>query len=290
MGFAALNGFVWGFIIALMALGLNLIYGILRIINMAHGALYMLGAVIAWSLVPFIGFWGALIVAPLLVGTFGAFIERTALRPVEGQPTLTIVATFALMLILQQAALMLFGSGQQQIADPIGRSFSLFGLSYPAYRLSVALLAVAAVAGLWLFLQRTRVGRWVRAVSSDRELAAGLGIPVPVVYGLAFGLGSYLAALAGVLVAPFTSVDYLMGFDVLIPAFIVVIVGGRGNLSGSLLVAIAMSEMENTLPFLAQPLWGQLLQPTVARALMLALLIVLLLLRPQGLFAKQTTG
>lgn len=285
--FAALNGFVWGFVIALMALGLGLIYGILRIINMAHGALYMLGAVIAWSLAPSIGFWGALFAAPLLVGTFGAFIERAALRPVEGQPTLTIVATFALMLILQQATLMVFGSGQQQITDPVGWNFPLWGLSYPGYRLLVALLSATGIAGLWVCLQKTRYGRWVRATSSDRELAASLGIPVPAVYALAFGLGSFFAALAGVLVAPITSVDYLMGFDVLILAFIVVIVGGVGSLGGSLIVAILMSEVENLLPFLAQPLMGQPLQPTLARALTLVLLIAALLIRPQGLFGQR---
>ncbi len=250
----------------------------------------MLGAVLAWSFAPFVGFWGALILAPICVGFLGTLFQRTALSRIEDQPTLTIVATFALMLILQQAALMLFGSGQQEIADPIDWSLSLSHLSYPVYRLFVALLAAIAIAGLWSFLQQTRVGRWVRAVSSDRELAASLGIPVPLVYGLAFGLGSYLAALAGVLVAPFTAVDYLMGFDVLIPAFIVVIVGGTGSLIGSLVIAVAMSEMENLLPFLAQPFLGQPLQPTLARALTLALLIVLLLLRPQGLFHTQTAS
>jgi branched-chain amino acid transport system permease protein len=290
LGFAALNGLVWGCIIALMALGLNLIYGILRVINLAHGALYMLGAVIAWSFAPFISFWGTLILVPLLVGAFGAFFERTVLRSVEGRPTMTIVATFALMLLLQQAALMLFGSGQQQIDDPLGWSFPLFGLNYPGYRLFVAILSIVAMAGLWIFLQKTRVGLWVRAISSDPELAAGLGIPLPAVYGLAFGLGSFLAALAGVLAAPITSVDYLMGFDVLILAFIVVIIGGTGSLIGSLIVAIGMSEVENLLPFLAQPFLGQPLQPTLARALTLALLVVLLLLRPQGLFHKQAAA
>jgi len=182
--------------------------------------------------------------------------------------------------------LLSFGGGQQQLSNPWNWSLPLFGLRYPGYRLFVALLALLSVAGLWLFLRRTQLGCWVRAVSSDGELAAGLGLPVPLVYGLAFGLGSYLAALAGVLVAPIVSVDYLMGFDVLIPAFIVVIVGGAGSLGGSLLVALALGLSENLLPFLAQPLLGQPMQPTLARALTLALLIALLLLRPQGLFGQ----
>ena len=290
MGFAALNGFVWGWILALMALGLNLIYGILRIVNFAHGALYMLGAVLAWALWPLLGFWGALIVAPLLVGVLGLGVERLVLRPIEGRPLMSIIATFALMLIIQQTVLLSFGGGQQQLSDPWSWSFPLFGLRYPGYRLFVALLAMLSVSGLWLFLQRTQVGRWVRAVSSDGELAAGLGLPVPLVYGLAFGLGSYLAALAGVLVAPIVSVDYLMGFDVLIPAFMIVIVGGAGSLGGSLLVALALGEAENLLPFLAQPFLGQPMQPTLARALTLALLIALLLFRPQGLFGRQPVG
>ncbi|WP_379796896.1 branched-chain amino acid ABC transporter permease [Haloplanus sp. GCM10025708] len=231
---AVLNGVTWGLIVALIALGLNLIFGLLEIVNMAHGSLYMLGAVIGWFVIDATGsFFVALFLAPLAVGMIGVAIERGVLRPIEDDVSITLIATFGLLLIFQQLALMSFGPGTRSVAAPISGTVSFAGVSYSTYRLSVAVVAVALMAGLYLFLFRTRYGTWMRGVRQNREVASALGVPTSKVYAFTFGLGSLLAALAGVLLAPIVSVHHLMGLDVLAVAFIVVIVGGLGSLRGS---------------------------------------------------------
>lgn len=282
--FQLLNAFVWSWIVALIALGLNLVYGVLRVINVAHGAFYMLGAVVAWSLIRLaepltlsseIVFLGALIVAPLFVGLVAALTERVALRPIIDRPVLTIIATFGLMLILEQTAQELIPS-VRTIAQPITGSIPVLGLRYPLYRLLVAGLAIVTMLIVGVALSRTRLGLWTRAVRQNRDLALALGVPVPRVYGLAFGAGSALAALAGVLTAPIVTVHAHMGLDVLIDAFTVVIVGGLGSLSGAVIAAFLYRMSEGVLS-----VWTD---PVLARALALALMAAILVLRPQGLF------
>lgn len=274
-----LNGFVWGWIVALMALGLNLIYGILGIVNVAHGTFYMLGAVIAWTLLPYLGFWGALIVAPLIVAVMGALAERIVLRPLLVQPVMTILATFGILLTLEQAVALTFGPTTRSMVDPLGWTLDLGATAYPGYRVVVALCAMLSVGGLELFLKRTRWGSWVRAVSQHHELALVQGVPVPWVYSLAFALGSALAALAGVLTAPIIGVHYLMGLDIVILAFVVVIIGGTRSLWGTVLISIGAAEMENLLTLITRP--------TAARMVTFLVLGVLLLIRPQGLFGER---
>ena len=274
-----LNGLVWGLILALMALGLNLIYGVLRIINVAHGALYMLGAVLGWSLTQMGNFWLALIIAPILVGLLGLLIERTVLRPVEGRPGLTIIATFGLLLLIQHGVLILFGGAPRPLPVPLHFNISIMGLRYPGYRLFVASAALLALGGLWLLLHRTRLGLWLRAVAQSRDLALAVGIPVPLIYLTAVGLGASLAALAGVLTAPIVSVSYRMGDEILIAAFIVVVIGGLGSLEGSVIAAISLGLVEGLLALA--------LSPISARVLALAAMGSLLLLRPQGLLRRE---
>lgn len=273
-----MNGFVWGWILALMALGLSLIYGILGIINLAHGAFYMLGAVISWYLAKSYGFWTALLLSPLIVGAIGILMERTALRPIE-KPVMSIIATFGLLLILQQLVLMFFGGAPRWLETPApfsGRSVSILGVNYPSYRLFVALIAISVIMLFGAFLRCTRWGHWVRAVHQNRELALTLGIPLPWVYSLAFGLGSFFAALAGVLTAPIVAVEYQMGLDILIEAFMVVIVGGPGNLTGAVIAAVLFRVLEGLFIIWVDPL--------TARILALTLMGLVLLIRPQGLF------
>ena len=276
---AVLNAVVWGMIMALIALGLNMIFGLLHIINMAHGALYMLGAVVAWYLIEATGnFWIALVVAPLFVGLVGILMERGLLRSIEDKPITTIICTFGVMLAIQQLVLTIFGGSPRRIAAPIPYRFPLFQLQYPLMRVVVAIISILVMVGLWFFLRKTKYGLWMRAVVQDREMGIALGIPVNKVYMWTFILGSALAAFSGVLAAPIVSVDFMMGREVLIMAFIIVIVGGMGNLEGSVIAAIMIS--------LIQGIGSLFVPPSIATVFALAFMIIVLLIRPQGLFGE----
>jgi len=279
LAIAVLNAVVWGMIMALIALGLNMIFGLLHIINMAHGALYMLGAVVAWYLIEVTGnFWIALVVAPLCVGIVGIAMERGLLRKIEDKPITTIICTFGIMLALQQLVLMIFGGSPRRIAAPIPYRFPLFQLEYPLMRIVIAFISILVMVGLWFFLRKTKYGLWMRAVVQDREMAIALGIPVNKVYMWTFVLGSALAAFSGVLAAPIVSVEFMMGREILIMAFIIVIVGGMGNLEGSVIAAIMIS--------LIQGVGAIFVTPAIATVFALAFMIIVLLIRPQGLFGE----
>jgi branched-chain amino acid transport system permease protein len=275
-----LNGLVWGLIIALIALGLSLVFGLIEIINIAHGDLFMLGAVLGWYVIQATGsFWLALAITPAVVGAFGILIERGVLRPIEHKPIITILATFGLSLILQQSVLATFGGAPQRIEEPIRGVIPLLGTFYPVYRLFVATCALGALGLLWLFLYRTRYGMWMRAVRQDREMAVALGIPSQQVYMLTFGLGAALAAFGGVLAAPVTSLEFQMGLDVLPTAFIVVIIGGLGSLLGTAVASVLLGVLEG--------LANAFVTPTTARIFSLVIMAVVLLVRPQGLFGRR---
>ncbi len=277
LAIAFLNAVVWGLIMALIALGLNMIFGLLHIINMAHGALYMLGAVVAWYLIELTGnFWIALVTAPLCVGVIGIVMEKSLLRRIEDKPITTIICTFGIMLAVQQLVLMIFGGSPRRITLPVGYRFPLFELQYPLMRIVIALISIGVMIGLWIFLRKTKYGLWMRAVVQDREMAVGLGIPVNKVYMWTFVLGSALAAFSGVLAAPIVSVEFMMGREVLIMAFIIVIVGGMGNLEGSVIAAIMIS--------MIQGIGALFVPPSIATVFALAFMIIVLLIKPQGLF------
>jgi branched-chain amino acid transport system permease protein len=276
---AILNGVIWGMIMALIALGLNMIFGLLHIINMAHGVLYMLGAVVAWYFIDLTGnFWIALILAPVVVGAIGMAMERGLLRTIEDQPIITIICTFGIMLAGQHLVFMIFGGTPRRINIPIETRFQLFELQYPLMRIVIALISVGIMIALWFFLNKTKYGLWMRAVVQDREMAVALGIPVNQVYMWTFVLGSALAAFSGVLAAPIVYVDFMMGREILIMAFIIVIVGGMGNLEGSVLAAIIIS--------LIQGVGSLFVPPAMATVFSLAFMIIVLLFRPQGLFGE----
>lgn len=276
---AMMNGIVWGLIMALIALGLNLIFGLLHVINMAHGALYMLGAVAAWYLIELTGsFWIALVIAPLFVGIVGILIEKGLIRTIEDKPIITIICTFGIMLVIQELVLMIFGGAPRRIDSPITQRFPIFELQYPVMRIMIAFISVVLMSGLWVFLKKTKYGLWMRAVVQDREMAVGLGIPVTKVYMWTFAVGSALAAFSGVLAAPIVSVEFMMGREVLIMAFIIVIVGGMGNLAGSVAAAVLIS--------LIQGVGSIFVSPSMAMVFSLAILIIVLLVRPQGLFGE----
>ncbi len=272
------NGIVTGLILALVASGLTLIFGIMDVVNFAHGELFMMGAYLGVLVLATTGnFWLALIIATLLVAIIGAAMQIVTLRPLIGRdPLTTILATFGMSLILQNYALWQFGPVARKINEPITGSFSLFYLTYPYYRILIAALSAAIIGGFWLFLKHGKYGIWIRATTQDRVMAQAMGIPVPWVYTAAFAIGAGMAAASGVLFGPLVGVNATMGLDWVLKAFIVVVIGGMGNLGGSIAAAIFISLLESY-----ASIW---VNPSQAVIVSFVVLILTLLFRPTGLF------
>jgi branched-chain amino acid transport system permease protein len=272
------NGLSFGVIFALIASGITLMWGIMDFINMAHGDLYMLGAYGVWlGLVIGAGsFWLAL---PLAVGgvvLVGLLLRLSALRPIFDRPPLhTLLATYGVGLMLQQAVLAIFGPFSKEIPLPVTGHVMMGPLRYPAYRVVVIVIGIVLIAAVGVLIQRSTYGLWIRAVAQDRAMTAALGVPVPRVYTVVFALGSGLAAIGGVLAAPLFGVNPTMGGEVILLAFIVVMIGGLGNYLGSVVGGVLIGEV-----IALGAIW---LQPTVAYLAALGLLLVLLVVRPAGL-------
>ena len=274
-----LNGVVSGLILALVASGLTLIFGIMDVVNFAHGEFLMLGAYVGvLTYAATHSFWLALIAAALAIALFGAAVYFTTLRPLLGRdPLTTILATFGLSLVLQNYALWQFGPVARNLPEPFGGSMRLFYLDYPLYRLLIAALSAAIIGGFWLFLKYGKLGIWIRATTQDRVMAQAMGIPVPWVLMGVFAIGSAMAGVSGVLFAPMVGVDHAMGVDWILRTFIVVVVGGLGSLGGSVAAAIFISLLEAY-----AALW---VSPAQAVIVSFVVLILTLLFRPTGLFA-----
>ena len=273
------NGIVTGMILALIASGLTLIFGIMDVVNFAHGELFMLGAYLGFVVFVSTGsFWLALVGAAFVVAILGAALQIVALRPLIGRdPLNTILATFGISLVLQNYALWQFGPVVRKIPAPISSQFTLFYLQYPWYRLFIAALSAAIIGGFWLFLKHGKFGVWIRATAQDRVMAQAMGIPVPLEYTGVFAIGAAMAAASGVLFAPMVGVSHTMGLDWVLKAFIVVVVGGMGNFVGSIAAAIFISLIEAY-----TTIW---LDPSRAVIVSFVILILTLLFRPTGLFA-----
>jgi branched-chain amino acid transport system permease protein len=277
--FLFINGLIWGLIVALIALGLTLIFGVMGIVNMAHGDIYMAGAVLSFYVVGMFGnFWLSLILVPVIVILFAAPLERLVLRPYEGYHSTSMIATVGISFIIQQIALGIYGGIPKKISNPWPMSFNFLGVDYPGYRFLVAFISILILAGLWLFLYRTSYGILVRASMQDREMASAMGIDVNKILITTFVLGCVLAAVGGVLAAPIYQVFYLMGHDVILLSFIVVIIGGLGSLKGTLIAALALCSIEGVM--------ASFLSPVQAKAAIFIIMIVVLMRRPRGLFAE----
>ncbi len=272
------NGIVTGMILALIASGLTLIFGIMDVVNFAHGELFMLGAYAGVIVIAATGnFWLGLVASALILAIIGAAIQIVTLRPLIGRdPLNTILVTFGISLVLQNYALWQFGPVSRRIPEPMTSQFTLFYLEYPWYRILIAALSAAIIGCLWLFLKYSIFGVWIRATAQDRVMAQAMGIPVPLVYTGVFAIGSAMAAASGVLFGPTTGVDHSMGLDWVLRAFIVVVVGGMGNLGGSIAAAIFISLLEAY-----AAIW---LDPSQAVIVSFVVLILTLLFRPTGLF------
>jgi branched-chain amino acid transport system permease protein len=273
-----INGIVTGMILALVASGLTLIFGIMEVVNIAHGELFMLGAYVGVIVLAATGdFWIALAVASLTIALLGAAIYLMTLRPLLGRdPLMTLLATFGISLVLQNYALWQFGPVARKIQEPFTGHFSLFYLDYPWYRLVIALLSAAIIGALWLFLKFGIYGIWIRATMQDRVMAQAMGIPVPWVLTGVFAIGAGMAGASGVLFGPLVGVNHTMGLDWILKALIVVVVGGMGNLAGSIAAAIFISLLEAY-----ASLW---VSPAQAVIVSFVVLILTLLFRPTGLF------
>ncbi len=284
-----LEGTVLAAVLALTALGLSLVFGIMRVVNVAHGEFFMLGAVLAWfcadltaALVggpPWAGFLVALVVAPAVVGAIAAAVDWLVLRRLNHDPEATIVATIGLLYILQQAALSLYGPEARPVQAPIAWRVQLPWFGYDGYKFVVVGAAALLIAGVWLLLTRSRIGLVMRATQSDAETATAFGIPVDRVYAGVFALGAGLAALGAVLIVPIRQAHYLMGGEPLLLSFIVVIIGGLGSLVGTVVAALLIG--------LADGIVSTLVDPTLAKILATLLVAAVLVFRPQGLFGTR---
>src|SRR6202040_2567196 len=273
-----INGIGRGMILALVASGLTLIFGIMDVVNFAHGELFMDGAyvgVLSWAATRW--FWIALAAATLLIALLGAVIYLTTLRPLLGRdPLYTILATFGVSLVLQNYALWQFGPVARKIEEPFTGQFTLFYLSYPWYRIVIALLSAAIIGALWLFLKFGTWGIWIRATTQDRVMAQAMGIPVPWVLTGVFAIGAGMAAASGGLFGPLVGVTHVMGVDWGFQAVIRVGGGGKGNLAGSIGAPVFLSLLEAY-----ASLW---VSPAQAVIVSFVVLILTLLFRPTGLF------
>lgn len=272
------NGLVNGMILALVASGLTLIFGIMDIVNFAHGDLFMLGAYIGTTVFITTGnFWIALVVSAIAMAVIGAALQVAALRPLVGRdPLTTILATFGISLVIQNYALWQYGPVPRKIVEPVTGHFRLFYVEYPVYRIVIALMSAAIIGALYLFMKYGKHGIWIRATTQDRVMAAAMGIPVPWVHTVVFAIGAAMAAASGVLFGPTVGVNHAMGFDFTLRAFVVVVVGGMGNLGGSILASIFISLLESL-----ATIW---VSPAQAVIVSFVALILTLLIRPTGLF------
>jgi len=274
---AILEGLVSGLVLALIALGLSLVFGVMRIVNVTHGEFFMLGAVIAWYVSSVSGsFVLALVAAPLVVGGMALLIDRFVLRPINYTPQATIVATIGLLYIIQQLVLSIYGPYARPVAPPFYFRVDFPWFGYSGYKLVVAGLATVLLAATWLIMTRTTLGLYMRATQQDRETAQAFGVPVTRIYAAAFSLGAVLAAVAGALVVPVQQAHYLMGLDALLRSFMVVVIGGLGSLRGTLAAAFLIGITDGVV--------SVFVSPTLARIIASMLVVLILVTRPGGLF------
>ena len=276
----AVNGLVLGFLYVLLAVGLSVIFGLLGIVNFAHGAFFALGAYFAVSLQARFG-WPGVLLAPVAVGLVGALVELTLIRRLYGkEPLMVIVLTFALALFIEAAIRLVWGAGSHPFAAPpfLGGFVEYGPILMTKYRLAVAGVTVALLALLWLLLVRTPFGRILRAGSRDPEMVGLLGINFPTVLTGAFGLGCLLAGVAGVLAAPLWSVTPSMAAGAIMPAFVIVTIGGLGSYAGAIVAGL----MVGLVTGLAVQFW-----PEASSAAMYVLMALVLLVRPRGLLGER---
>ena len=276
------NGLSIGVAVILMALGLTIIFGLLDVINMAHGEFYALGAYLAVSLLAAgVSFWLCLFIVPVLMLPVGYVVERLLIQRVfdrSDRHVLTLLLTFGLGVVLEDAFRLTFGPNTVRMETPISGAADVFGMYFPNYRLFVMGIGAVIIAVTWVVIFRTRIGAMVRAAAHDRQMASSLGVPVARVYSATFAFGIGLAGLAGVLLAPIYSVFPTMGKDFILLAFTVVIVGGMGSIKGAVIAGIVLMQVQALASLYISPVWTE--------PLLFGVMVLVLMWRPQGLFGK----
>jgi branched-subunit amino acid ABC-type transport system permease component len=277
----ALNGLSYGVLLFLLSVGLTLIFGMLDVVNLAHGSFYLLGAYAGLTLIAATGnFWLALAVAPLAVGAIGALIERGLLRPLYRRPTLDqVLLTFGLIYFFEDMVKWIWGGKIRSIPAPalFSGSVELGPVTIPSYRLFVIAFGLVMAVVLWALIEKTRLGSIIRAGVFDAEMTAGLGINISRVFTGVFAFGAALGGLSGVIAGPIQSAYPSMGVSILIPALIVVVVGGLGSLKGSLVGSLIIGQAET---------FGKAWLPGVSMLMIYIVMALIVLLRPQGLFGR----
>lgn len=277
---ALLEGTVGGFVLALTALGLCLVFGVMRIVNVAHGEFFMLGAVVTWWVATALGsFAAALLVAPAAVALVAVLADRLVLRRVRYEPESTIVATIGVLYLLQQTVLTLYGPYARPVPPPVYFRVDFPWFGYSGYKLVVAGAAAVLLGATWVLLSRSTLGLYLRATQQDREMAQAFAVPVDRLYTVAFALGAGLTAVAGALVVPIQQAHYLMGLDALLMSFVVVILGGLGSLRGTVVAAFLVG--------LSDGLVAVLFAPTLAKIVATLLVALVLAVRGRGLFGRE---
>jgi branched-chain amino acid transport system permease protein len=276
------TGLVLGGLFVLLAIGLSLIFGLMTVVNFSHGALYMLGAYLGYTLIRYLGisFWAALVLAPILVGILGLVIERFLIRPLYGRSLDDpLLLTFGLSLVLIETVRLIWGKIGLTFDPPPGLAGAAnlgFG-PFPVYRIFVIAVTAVVLVGLWLFLEKTSMGLIIRAGSRDALMVRALGFDLSRVWLFVFGLGAALAGLAGVLAAPMRGVYAEMGVTMVIESFVVVVVGGMGSLVGAIVSGLLIGQVVGLTTFFA---------PQLAEIMVFVFMAIILLLRPSGLFGE----
>jgi branched-chain amino acid transport system permease protein len=276
------NGLVYGALLIVMCSGLALIYGLRRVVNFAHGSLYMLGAYLGYTIASYSNFWVALVAAPAIMLLLGAALERFGFRLLQDRDPLTVVlVTFGLLLVIEDVVQTVWGKGNLSLAAPalLSRTVDLLGTPVPAYRIAVIAVGAAVAIGLTLWLRWSRVGLFVRASSTDPTTTAMQGVNTDLLSAGVVGLGTALAGLAGVVAAPFLALSPSMSSDVLIDSFVVVVIGGLGSLAGAFVTALVLGQVQAL---------GAVFLPDVAALLPFALMVAVLLWKPAGLAGSRT--
>jgi len=278
----ALHGLVYGMLLFLVASGLTLIFGMMGVLNFAHGALYMLGAYFSFTILRLTGqFWLSLIIAPFLVGGIGVFLERFLLRRVHKYGHANeLLLTFGFAYIIEELVKWVWGNEPLYVELPkiLAGSVNLLGITYPTYRFFIIITSLAVFAILFLIFYKTRAGIIVPAAVSNVEMVNALGINVPLVFMALFGVGSALAGLAGVIGGPYLITNPAMAATIIIDLFVVVVVGGLGSIQGALLASFLIGELQS---------FGILFIPQIAIALEFLLMAVVLIVKPEGLLGEK---
>jgi branched-chain amino acid transport system permease protein len=274
-------GAVISSIYALLAVGFTLIFGVARILNLAHGAFYALGAYGVYTLtaIAHLPLWLAAIIAVLFVGGLGVLIERILVRPLRRSMLAVLLITLAVALMVEQVLLLVFGSEARNVPSMLDVTFHLPGVDISGQRLLALGMGIVVLIGLWAFLQFTRTGAAILATSQDAEAAQYMGIPSDRIYSIVMGVSAGIAALAGVLVAPFQSVVPGMGLLPLVKAFAIVVVGGLGSIAGSIFGALLLGFSETIIAFKVSIEWSQIVS--------VAAVLITLVIRPAGFFGKR---